>query len=178
MVGEQDPIVMAVLKKYRDRSDQGMERYGVSMYDNRAPLLTWIKHIQEELMDATLYTERMREGFEAYMSTDMELEYYQSQAAQTAVYPEAYRVFYPALGLAGEAGEIANKVKKIFRDQQGTVTHENRAALSKELGDVLWYLAALATDLDLNLSEVAEGNLAKLRGRAEAGTIQGSGDER
>ncbi|AEV16150.1 hypothetical protein TCCBUS3UF1_11050 [Thermus sp. CCB_US3_UF1] len=108
----------------------------------------------------------------------MTLKAYQEEARKTALYPEAYRLLYPTLGLVGEAGELANKVKKVLRDQGGNLTPEVREALVLELGDVLWYLAQVATDLGVGLEEVAERNLAKLRARAQRGTLGGSGDYR
>ena len=98
---------------------------------------------------------------------------YQEEAKKTAIYPAEYRLVYPTLGLTGEAGEVAEKVKKMVRD--GKLDADG---LKKELGDVLWYLAALATDLGVTLEEVAAGNVAKLRSRAERGVIGGSGDNR
>jgi len=87
-------------------------------------------------------------------------------------------IFYVALGLVGEAGEIAGKVKKILRDNGGDVTDEVRAALGKEIGDVLWYVAELCTLLDLDMGEVATGNVTKLKDRQERGALQGDGDDR
>ncbi|MCS6994291.1 MAG: nucleoside triphosphate pyrophosphohydrolase family protein [Anaerolineales bacterium] len=87
-------------------------------------------------------------------------------------------IVYPTLGLVNEAGELAGKVKKIFRDKGGHISPEDREALKYELGDVLWYLAQIATELDLSLQEVAEANLTKLFSRLQRGTIQGEGDER
>lgn len=89
-----------------------------------------------------------------------------------------HAILYPTLGLTNEAGEVAGKVKKIFRDKGGVIGDEDRAALKSELGDVLWYLAQICTDLDLSLQEVAEANLSKLARRREAGTLQGDGDDR
>ena len=86
--------------------------------------------------------------------------------------------YYPALGLAGEAGEIANKVKKIMRDDNCILTDEKKEDLIGELGDVLWYLAALATELGIDLGEVAEKNIEKLFSRKERGKLGGSGDAR
>jgi NTP pyrophosphatase (non-canonical NTP hydrolase) len=80
------------------------------------------------------------------------------------------------LGLANEAGELAGKVKKIFRDKGGMIGAEDRAALKGELGDVLWYLAQICTELDLTLEEVAQANLDKLFSRLERGQIGGEGD--
>lgn len=86
---------------------------------------------------------------------------------------------YPALGLTGEAGEIANKVKKILRDDYDLVELTvKEQELAKEIGDVLWYCAALASDLGLDLSKIAQDNLDKLQDRANRGTIKGSGDNR
>ena len=82
------------------------------------------------------------------------------------------------LGLTGEAGETADKIKKILRDKDGVLSDEDRAAVAKELGDVLWYLASIARYLDLPLSEVAQGNVDKLEDRFKRNKIHGSGDER
>ena len=86
--------------------------------------------------------------------------------------------YYPALGLGGEVGEVLNKVKKIMRDHDGKITDEYREILKKELGDVLWYVAALASELGLKLEEVARLNLEKLASRKERGTLGGDGDNR
>jgi len=85
---------------------------------------------------------------------------------------------YPALGLANEAGEVAGKVKKIMRDRGGVVTDADRDALRYELGDVLWYLAQLCTELDLTLTDVARANLDKLADRVARGVLHGDGDHR
>ena len=109
----------------------------------------------------------------------VELSEYQARSRATAVYPNAGReLAYPALGLCGEAGEVAEKVKKAMRDDGGVLTPERREALGAELGDVLWYLAQLATEAGLDLDALAEGNLAKLRSRQERGALAGSGDLR
>lgn len=104
---------------------------------------------------------------------------YQERSRATAIYPDAGRNFvYPTLGLAGESGEVAEKIKKVLRDRQGRIDDETRAAVEKELGDVLWYVAQLATELGLDLGGVAEKNLAKLASRKERGMLGGSGDGR
>ena len=108
----------------------------------------------------------------------MDFAEYQKLSRKTAVYPKKYRLIYPALGLNGEAGEVAEKVKKILRDENGKITPANKEELSKELGDVLWYLSQLATELGLNLEEVAETNLKKLFSRKRRGKLHGSGDNR
>jgi len=103
---------------------------------------------------------------------------YQAAAIRTAVYPDSIRILYPALGLAGEAGEVANKVKKIYRDDGGRVTDDRRVQVAKELGGVLWYVAAVCTDLNLNMGDVARENAAILASRQQRGTLHGDGDDR
>lgn len=96
----------------------------------------------------------------------MNFEDYQSEASQTALYPRRMsNLEYPTLGLAGEAGEVANIVKKIQRDNDGVITDEIRGKLKDELGDVLWYISACADELGLTLNEIAEFNVSKLAKR-------------
>ena len=96
----------------------------------------------------------------------MTFEEYQSEASQTALYPRRLsNLEYPTLGLAGEAGEVANIVKKIQRDNNGVLTDETRAKLKDELGDVLWYISACADELGLTLDEIAAYNVNKLAQR-------------
>ena len=109
----------------------------------------------------------------------MTLNEYQEKAKKTAHYPNAGKNFvYPTLGLAGEAGEVAEKVKKALRDDGGEMSAERRNAIAGELGDVLWYVSQVATELNLTLDEIAEKNIVKLADRAARGTIAGSGDNR
>ncbi|HEY5192575.1 MAG TPA: nucleoside triphosphate pyrophosphohydrolase family protein [Solirubrobacteraceae bacterium] len=108
----------------------------------------------------------------------MDLSEYQRESRRTAEYPREAWLAYPALGLAGEAGEVAEHVKKAIRDDAGKVSDERRAAMSKELGDVLWYVAQLATELGLDLNEIAGQNLEKLFSRQQRGVLSGSGDDR
>ena len=104
---------------------------------------------------------------------------YQKKSRETAFYPDAGNNFiYPTIGLAGETGEVAEKVKKIIRDGGGVLSDEKREDLKKELGDVLWYVAQLATEFRLDLQDVAETNIEKLQSRKERGVLKGSGDER
>lgn len=112
----------------------------------------------------------------------MQMSEYQTKAAETAIYPQAGQgtplaIAYVALGL-GEAGEVQGKVKKILRDDAGVLTDEKRIAIAKELGDVLWYVARLASEISMPLESIAEMNLGKLGLRLERGTLTGSGDER
>lgn len=109
----------------------------------------------------------------------MEFKEYQRRSRSTAKYPHAGNNFiYPTLGLAGESGEVAEKIKKIIRDDGGTVSEEKKQEILKELGDVLWYVAQISTELGLSLEDVAQGNLDKLASRAARLVISGSGDNR
>ena len=109
----------------------------------------------------------------------MELNEYQKMASKTAIYPEEHSLTYPALGLAGEAGEVANKVKKLIRDGIDPDTYDaKRAEIADEVGDVLWYIAALCKELRVDLEDVARGNLHKLAERQRRGKLQGQGDTR
>ena len=104
---------------------------------------------------------------------NVDFKSYQDMASDTAVYKAEHAVIYPALGLAAEAGEVANKVKKILRDGKF-----DREAIADEVGDCLWYIAALCRDLNVEMAEIAQNNLDKLNDRKERGTLQGSGDKR
>jgi len=108
----------------------------------------------------------------------MEFNAYQQTAKSTAIYPPEHKVLYPALGLSGEAGEVANKVKKIVRDGIHNMPPDWREQLSSEIGDVLWYCSALATDLNLSLGTIASQNIDKLERRKASGKLKGSGDNR
>lgn len=108
----------------------------------------------------------------------MELSEYQRLSRRTASYPRESWLAYPALGLSGEAGEVADHAKKTIRDDGGNITDARRAAMAAELGDVLWYLAQLATELGLDLDEIAQANLDKLLSRQRRGVLSGEGDDR
>ena len=104
---------------------------------------------------------------------------YQNLALSTAIYPKKYKTIYPALGLCGEAGEVAEKIKKSIRDSFGPgLERPFKEDLTKELGDVLWYVAALASDLNISLDDVALNNIQKLASRKKRNMIGGSGDNR
>lgn len=126
-----------------------------------------------------------------YPTYDLTLNRYQERARTTAVYPgmaddgdwgepmELHMgLVYCSMKLAGEAGEVAEKVAKIMRDNDCVVDLKKRMELCKELGDVLWYVAMSASELGLSLEHVAEENLSKLKSRKDRGKIQGSGDNR
>ena len=112
----------------------------------------------------------------------MKLNEYQNNASKTAIFDhfnnEALRLSYLALGTAGEAGEIAEKIKKILRDGDGNVTEQNKEDIVKEMGDVLWYLSQLARELGVEFEYVAKVNLNKLQSRKLRGKLHGSGDDR
>jgi NTP pyrophosphatase (non-canonical NTP hydrolase) len=109
----------------------------------------------------------------------MEFSEYQKKSRKTAFYPNKGKNFvYPTLGLAGEAGEVAEKIKKIIRDKNGKLTLKDQEEIGKELGDVLWYISQIATELNLLLEKVAENNLKKLFSRKKRNKLRGNGDNR
>ncbi len=110
----------------------------------------------------------------------MTFDEYQKQSRKTAVYPKfgGQGWVYPVMGLASEAGEVANKLKKVIRDDEGKLSEETRQIVKSELGDVLWYVSQLAYELDFKLDEVAKSNLTKLFDRKNRGKLGGSGDNR
>lgn len=108
----------------------------------------------------------------------MNMQDYQTQASKTAIYNDADVIIYPALGLFSEAGEVAGKVKKVLRDKNGHFDPIERNKIADEVGDVLWYIAALCTDLGVGMETIAQNNLNKLNSRMSRNVIQGSGDNR
>lgn len=108
----------------------------------------------------------------------MTFDEYQEAAHKTAVYPSEFALAYVTMGLIGEAGEIANKVKKFYRDFAGNIDRDDERAIAQELGDVLWYVAEFATVIGWDLSDVAGHNIAKLQSRQERRQLGGSGDNR
>jgi NTP pyrophosphatase (non-canonical NTP hydrolase) len=123
----------------------------------------------------------------------MEIEKYQVTSSRTAIYLDAINKEFPnlqgklkgllalsylSLGLAGESGELSNKIKKLIRDSVGEISDELRKDLSKEIGDCFWYIANICTELQLDLNEIAEENIKKLSSRKERGVLTGSGDNR
>ena len=104
---------------------------------------------------------------------------YQKEASLTAKYPIIGKNYiYPVLGLAGEVGELLNKVKKIFRDDEEEISKERKKQIEEELGDILWYLSEIATKLGISLQIVALNNNTKLQSRKQRNRIQGEGDNR
>jgi len=109
----------------------------------------------------------------------MNFNEYQEFCMTTAIYPKRHKnVQYTALGLAGESGEFANKVKKVERDSGGRITHESREAMAEELGDALWYIAMAADEINYSLETIVKKNVSKLTSRKERGMVGGSGDNR
>jgi len=108
----------------------------------------------------------------------LEFNQYQELARSTAIYPAEYGLVYTALGLAGESGEVAEKVKKLIRDDFFSKSGNFEDAVASELGDVLWYLANLASEIGMTLEEIAILNTQKLQDRKARGVLKGSGDDR
>ncbi len=109
----------------------------------------------------------------------MTFEEYQKESRRTALYPNKDNNFiYPTLGLSGEAGEVAEKIKKVLRDKDGMMDDATREEIKKELGDVLWYVSQIATELGLSLDNIANTNIKKIFSRLDRGVISGDGDNR
>ena len=110
--------------------------------------------------------------------TNMTLNQYQEEALKTAIYPEDKKIIYPTLGLTGEAGEVAEKVKKVIRDNNQEFTDEKKRQIALEISDVLWYCANLSHDLGYTLGAIGQINIDKLASRQQRNKIGGAGDER
>jgi NTP pyrophosphatase (non-canonical NTP hydrolase) len=110
----------------------------------------------------------------------MDFKEYQKLAHRTSINPLVGGVnyVYPTLGLTGESGELANKIKKIFRDDKGILTAARKEDVKHELGDMLWYIAEICTCMDISLDEIADANIKMLASRLERNKISGSGDNR
>lgn len=109
----------------------------------------------------------------------MDFKEYQEKSRKTALYPNVGENFiYPTLGLAGEAGEVAEKIKKVIRDKNGIIDEETKDLIEKELGDVLWYVSQISSELKLDLEKVAQKNIDKLYSRMERDRLHGDGDNR
>lgn len=111
----------------------------------------------------------------------IDFDMYMVKARETAIYPGRGKLpglLYATIGFGGEAGETLNKVKKILRDDNGTITEEKKQAIAQELGDSLWYIAMICDELGLRMAQVANDNVTKLANRKFLGTISGEGDKR
>lgn len=112
-------------------------------------------------------------------ATTLTFEEYQVKARETAQYPQiGHNIIYPTLGLTGEAGEVADKVKKLFRDHNGNLNQDRKEELAKEIGDCLWYVAMLADEIGYSMAQIAAMNIQKLGDRAKRGKLGGEGDNR
>lgn len=124
------------------------------------------------------FSKKARMGYTVI--TAMNFNEYQKKAKVTALYPRhgTGEFVYPTLGLVGEAGEVADKIKKIIRDDGGKISDDKKQEIKKELGDVLWYVSQLASELGISLEDIASLNIEKLYSRLERGKLSGSGDNR
>lgn len=114
-------------------------------------------------------------------AADLTFDNYQAYASETAVYPgkgNLLGILYCGLGAAGETGEVANKLKKMMRDNNCVLDDAFRAKIKAEMGGALWYFSQLAKEIGTTLGEIARDNVLELRGRRERGTIHGDGDNR
>ena len=128
----------------------------------------------EQKLEEELKQWRKERGMSSITATE-----YQTKAAETAIFPKEKALEYLTLGLTGEAGEIANKVKKLIRDGADVEGYNDKLVqIANELGDVLWYCAGLAEELEMNLGHIMEKNLEKLADRKKRGALSGSGDNR
>ena len=196
---QQTMTLMDAVKIYAKDCDRVIESYGtpphsvqhraegvscaLSLDSSIRRRLLRLRHIgkKDNGRDNRTGIERMR-GAKQRQSTMttaiMELNEYQKQALSTAIYPHDRNITYLALALCGEAGEVAEKVKKIIRDKKGQFYAPDLAAIALEIGDVLWYAANLAKAIGYDLNSVAELNLTKIENRIEHNTLHGSGDDR
>ena len=108
----------------------------------------------------------------------MEVKEYQDKALSTAIYKGQYSIIYPTLGISGESGEIAEKIKKVLRDKDSVFSDETKLEIAKEICDVLWYCNALSRDLGFTLEQVMQMNIDKLESRVQRNLISGNGDNR
>ena len=188
-----DSNVFNVVCKYAERAQKGFNKYGTTTERTDIDLQGWLTHLQEELMDATVYIERLQHELKQQsnlgtrmsentqnQSTDnsVQLEEYLNFTNSTAIYPEAgtgsnTELYYLSLGLVSEAGEVAGKVKKLIRDGK-----YDPAGIVKELGDVFWYAVRLVDAVGYSPTDALTINMSKLSKRKEEGTLQGSGDDR
>ena len=113
-----------------------------------------------------------------YWQNTKKLNNYQREALTTATFSEELKYIYPALGLNGEAGEVAEKVKKVLRDDNGKFSAEKKHQIALELGDCLWYVAVMANSIGYKLGDIAQMNIDKLKSRQQRNVLSGSGDNR
>ena len=190
-----DKNVLDVVAQYAYRAQKGFDKYGTTTERKDIDLVGWLQHLQEELMDATIYIQRIKyelnnqsnsgaemqeESQQTQQSTNnnMQLSEYLELTHKTAIYPEAgtgsnLELYYLSLGLVSEAGEVAGKVKKLIRDGKLDIGN-----LAYELGDCFWYLVRLCDAIGYSPEDITTININKLLKRKENGTISGAGDNR
>lgn len=190
-----DKNVLNVVTQYAERAQKGFQKYGTTTERTDIDLFGWLQHLQEELMDATVYIERIKHELNTKSSTaagvsteprqiqqsednNMQLDEYLEFTNTTAIYPEAgsgsnLELYYLSLGLVSEAGEVAGKVKKLIRDGKLDVGN-----LAYELGDCFWYLVRLCDAIGYSPEDITTININKLLKRKDNGTLSGSGDNR
>lgn len=193
----QDKNVLEVVTEYAYRAQRGFEKYGTTTERTDIDLEGWLKHLQEELMDATVYIQRIRNELKSLGNPGQQLQvsketphqgnamhfngnvdHYLQATDLTAIYPEAgtgseTELFYLSLGLTSEAGEVAGKIKKFIRDGKLDVGN-----IAYELGDVFYYLVRMCDAIGYSPSDIMDINMNKLLKRKQAGTLGGSGDHR
>ena len=121
---------------------------------------------------------RMRDFKELNLYNILSFNQYQERAAETAIYPKDLGLYYTALGLAAEAGEVASEVSKLIRDDNGILTPERRNKLKGEVSDCYWFIAMITTELEFTMEEIAQYNLDKLADRKARNVLRGSGSDR
>lgn len=176
-----DKNVLDVVQSYAYRAQKGFEKYGTTTERTDVDLQGWLNHLQEELMDATIYIQRIKAELESKQvpeESKLSLTEYTKLTAETAIYPDAgtgkdLELYYLSLGLTSEAGEVAGKIKKLIRDNKLDVGN-----LAYELGDCFWYLCRLCEAIGYDPSYILEININKLLKRKDNGTLSGSGDNR
>lgn len=114
----------------------------------------------------------------SFWNSIMTFNEYKREAIRTAIYPHNYKIIYPALGMCGECGEVVEKIKKVIRDNQGIFDTDKTKEIEKELGDVLWYIANICNDLNIDFDNVAQNNINKINARLQNNTLHGKGDNR
>ena len=179
------------LKNHLEKNfSEGMnwDNYGTYWHIDHIIPLSWFEKTENAAKRAwkleNLYplksVDNLSKGNRTILFSGMPLNYYQA-VSQFAVYPKDDKIktlMYLCLGLGGEVGEVQEKVKKIFRDNNGEVTKDIKEAIKLELSDVLWYLSMLAYELGYTLEEIAQSNIDKLSSRQTRGVLKGSGDNR
>lgn len=173
---------LAGIPKFTDREvDAAMKAMSVSVFREEEKNCAEFHEGIDENNAFDEFDKALSDGREPTIPKPNPLKFneYSEQALSTAIYPERGKnPYYPVLGLCGEAGEVAEKMKKVFRDNDGKIDLKTKLSIAKELGDVLWYVSALADEIGVPLEDIARMNLEKLQSRMERKKLKGEGDER